>query len=139
MIKNFKSGFTLVELLVVISILAILSVMGIAAYSGVVANSRDSRKKADVDAIANAFEVNYDKANQKYVALAPNHFSNGKIPTPPEGGSYTCVKGPDSSSFSCTSDTADDDEFLVCTTIKDYEGTCTETSSDQCYCRSSVQ
>lgn len=49
-------GFTLVELLVVISIIAILSVIGITVFSGVQKNARDAKRISDIKAIANALE-----------------------------------------------------------------------------------
>lgn len=46
--KLKSQGFTLVELLVVISIIAILSTLGVALYSNVLKNSRDSKRQADL-------------------------------------------------------------------------------------------
>ncbi len=52
-----SKGFTLVELLVVITILGILSVIGIAAYSGVQKNARDAKRKADLNKINTYLEA----------------------------------------------------------------------------------
>lgn len=60
-----KKGFTLVELLVVITILAILMTIGIAVYSGVQKNARDLRRKSDLRSIKIALELFY-QANGKY-------------------------------------------------------------------------
>lgn len=60
-----RSGFTLVELLVVITILAILSVIGITAFSGVQKNARDSRRKGDLRSIKIALEL-YKQTNGRY-------------------------------------------------------------------------
>lgn len=49
-------GFTLVELLVVISIIAILSVIGITIFSSAQKAARDAKRRADLKAIANALE-----------------------------------------------------------------------------------
>ena len=56
--RSESKGFTLIELLVVISIIAILAVVGTIIYSIVQRNSRDARRRMDVDAIAAALEVN---------------------------------------------------------------------------------
>src|SRR3989338_1480589 len=90
--KN-PQGFTLVELLVVISIIAILSVVGVTIYSGVQKNARDARRKADVESISNALEVHYNDtgcgaaAATTYCAVTAANasilFAKGVIPTNP--------------------------------------------------------
>lgn len=77
----FKStkGFTLIELLVVISIIAVLSLIGIALFTGVQPKARNDRRRADLDAIVKALEVN--KAPTGYIALANTQFNTGAIPT----------------------------------------------------------
>lgn len=84
--KKREKAFTLVELLVVISIIAILSVIGLTIYGKVQVKSRDSRRRADINSIAEVMEVNYGKdttAPGTYKALAASMFSSGKIPKDP--------------------------------------------------------
>jgi prepilin-type N-terminal cleavage/methylation domain-containing protein len=50
-------GFSLIELMVVISIIAILSVIGLNGYSSAVRKGRDARRKSDVNAIAQALSL----------------------------------------------------------------------------------
>lgn len=50
-------GFTLIELLVVIAIISILASFAVASYSGAQAKGRDSKRKADLDAIKKALEL----------------------------------------------------------------------------------
>lgn len=77
-------GFTLVELLVVIAILAILATIGITVFGNVQKNARDARRKADIDAIAQAMEVNYGKTTVGYYdALAGTMLSSGSVPLDP--------------------------------------------------------
>ncbi|MCR4305706.1 MAG: type II secretion system GspH family protein, partial [Candidatus Daviesbacteria bacterium] len=85
---NKSKGFTLVELLVVVSIIAVLSVVGITLFSGVQQNARDAKRKADIDAISKALEANYTGGSTTpYPALTDAMFANGKVPTDPRTGS----------------------------------------------------
>jgi prepilin-type N-terminal cleavage/methylation domain-containing protein len=60
-----KSGFTLVELVVVIALLAILSFMAVTYYSGITETARDAKRKADIDALTKTLEIYYS-ANKHY-------------------------------------------------------------------------
>ncbi len=105
-------GFTLVELLVVISIIAILSIIGLPSFSGVTKNARNSQRKVDIDAISKAYEIHYDSING-YMPLQNSWFSSGKIPTPPEGGNYLGLI----TSPSLTG-------YKICTTLEDSSSFC---------------
>lgn len=60
-----KRGFTLVELLIVATIIALLSGIGIASYSSLSKQSRNSRRKADLENIRSALEF-YRSDNSYY-------------------------------------------------------------------------
>src|SRR3990172_9589302 len=55
---NKRRGFTLIELLVVIAIIGILASFAIASFTSAQAKGRDSRRKADLDAVKKALELN---------------------------------------------------------------------------------
>lgn len=86
-----NSGFTLVELLVVVAIIAILSVIGLTIFSGAQANARDARRRADIDAISKALETNKGVATVYYSQLAITQFSGGVIPQDTTDAKY-CIK-----------------------------------------------
>lgn len=130
--KKFLStkGFTLVELLVVITIIAILATIGFTVFSGAGAKARDAKRKTDIDQIAKAYEVNYDPVAATYPILAPGNFTSGAIPTPPttqEGTSYGNLL------------TTASGTYTVCTSLEGTLQSACSATSPTCYCRSAAQ
>ena len=72
-------GFTLVELLVVISIIAILSVIGITVFTGVQKGARNTKRISDMRAIVLALEQYYN-----------NPVNNFQYPNPGGGWRSEC-------------------------------------------------
>lgn len=58
-----KRGFTLMEILVVISLLAILATIVVNSYLSTLKKGRDSRRKQDIEQIARALELYYADNN----------------------------------------------------------------------------
>lgn len=94
----FPSGFTLVELLVVISIIAILAVVAMGVYGGVQGGARDARRKQEISALAKNIESTRNATNGAYTyttALSqkdyPNITASPYLPTDPSNWVY-CVK-----------------------------------------------
>lgn len=69
-----RSGFTIVELLIVIVVIAILAAISIVAYNGVQQRARDSQRVQDMQTITKALELYY--------------IDNGRFPT---GGGSTNI------------------------------------------------
>ncbi|MFZ2836287.1 MAG: prepilin-type N-terminal cleavage/methylation domain-containing protein [Candidatus Saccharimonadales bacterium] len=57
--QQAKSGFTIVELLIVIVVIGILAAITIVAYNGIQQRSRDSKRVSDIAAITKALELYY--------------------------------------------------------------------------------
>ncbi len=90
--KLDQKGFTLVELLVVITILAILATIAFTIFSGTQKSARDARRRADIDAIATAMETHYGQ-NGQYSGLCQitstptydcNQWFTGGLPQDPQ-------------------------------------------------------
>lgn len=70
------SGFTLLELLVVISIIGLLIAMGAASYATAQKKGRDARRKEDIRAIKNAVEQCYSVNNGSYNIYSTGNFTS---------------------------------------------------------------
>lgn len=84
MIK-MRRGFTLVELLVVISIIAILAALATISFTSTQKQTRDTQRKSDLKQYQNALEVYANKNNGLYpmwgneVSAAGVQFCNGSL------------------------------------------------------------
>jgi len=67
--KKKTSGFTIVELLIVIVVIGILAALVITTYNGIQQKARDTERKTDVNAVHGQVEA-YNDQNGKYPTLA---------------------------------------------------------------------
>jgi prepilin-type N-terminal cleavage/methylation domain-containing protein len=88
MIFSVRGGFTLIELMVVMAIISTLSVVGFSVFSNAQKNVRNAERKSEINAIAKTLETKFDPGSKVFYPVTGADFSGGKIPTPPEGGSY---------------------------------------------------
>ena len=121
-----KSGFTLLELVVVIALIAILSVVGISVFVGLQKNARDTKRKADIDAIAKSYEAK-KVTGGAYLALSGQDFSSGSIPKDPSKGDYFNVMADDGSGFK------------TCAALEANPLDSCNTPAQNCFCKSSSQ
>ena len=94
-----KSGFTLVELLIVISIIGILASIGLASFNSSQMKSRDAKRKSDLKQIANALELYY---NDKGQYPAPVGDAGGNLQGCGAGAATACSWGNLTTPFSNT-------------------------------------
>lgn len=73
--RKKKSGFTLIEMLVVVSVIGIMSFVGIVSYSQAIKKSRDGRRKADLKNIQGALEMYYSSCGFIY----PTNLASGIV------------------------------------------------------------
>ena len=96
--KIQKKGFTLLELLVVISIIGILVALGAVAFSTAQKKGRDAKRRGDIKAMQNAFEQYYSINNGSYsttcLTMWTGSQSTGSLPTDPKPTqSYSTTAG----------------------------------------------
>lgn len=124
---NKSKGFTLVELLVVISIIAVLSIIGLTVFTGVQKSARDAKRRADVDAISKAIEIHYSTSTGYPTALDCTWFSSGGCSKDPQTGlDYTI------SPFTTTA-------YTVKAKLEGLSGNCKTTADNDSYCVSQQQ
>ena len=88
-----KKGFTLVELIVVVTIMMVITVIGTVSFSGINKRSRDSRRMSDLEKIAIAMEI-YKQENGTYPTVSSDMPSGlvsdyiDALPTDPKDYAY---------------------------------------------------
>ncbi len=94
---NTSKGFTLIELLVTIAIIAIISVVAVALFGNIQADARDGKRRAELESLANALEVNKSGGGGNYNPIvAATMLGGGTFPgasttaTDPQGYAY-CI------------------------------------------------
>src|SRR3989344_2881534 len=88
--RRLNRGFTLLELLVVISLIGLLVTIGSVSYTSAQKKSRDARRKGDMKAVQNGFEQFY-AGNTRYPKTSGEGGGAmvGGLPTDPKNtGTY---------------------------------------------------
>lgn len=68
-LRRKSSGFTIVELLIVIVVIGILAALVVVTYNGIQQKARDTERKTDINAIHGQTEA-YQAQNGKYPTMA---------------------------------------------------------------------
>jgi prepilin-type N-terminal cleavage/methylation domain-containing protein len=94
-IKQSNSGFTLIELMVVIALIAILALLGVSLYTNIQRSARDAKRQTDIDSIAKSIETSRDVTiNPTQYRYTPTIFSSdypNRLPTDPLGTMNYCI------------------------------------------------
>jgi len=107
--KKAASGFTIVELLIVIVVIGILAALVVTTYNGIQQKARDTERKTDVNALHGQIEA-YQAQNGKYPTLTDMNDAtfrstnlkglDGAALQDPKGTSQTLVASPVADSYS---------------------------------------
>ena len=76
--RQRQTGFTIVELLIVIVVIAILAAISIVAYNGIQQRARDSQRSNDIATIQKALEM-YHVNNGGYPACSVTAYQPGGV------------------------------------------------------------
>lgn len=79
-------GFTIVEIIVVITVIGILATIGIVSYSGMQVRARDTERKADAESMQSALETFYEQNGRypAYIYVGNNDPSNAELAKSPD-------------------------------------------------------
>lgn len=98
-VTNSRRGFTLVELMIVITVIAILATIAIVSFTRVQKQARDTKRKAEMKSLQTALQAYYTEkigypvantptaATTALTSLSPTYISN--LPTAPGGTTGT--------------------------------------------------
>ena len=110
--KSRRAGFSLVELLVVITIIAILSVVAYVALGGQTTKARNSRRMQDVSTIQSALEIYFINHNNTYPStlgdLITDNLMNEIPVDPTTDGDYYYTKAVNSKTYQLASSMEDE-------------------------------
>ena len=103
-LRRSTSGFTIVELLVVIVVIAILVALTLPNLFGLQRRARDDDRKNDLKNVQSALETYYSDS-QAYpatsAALTPDYMD--AVPEDPQGGAYEYTPAPAGCTTACES------------------------------------
>ncbi len=104
-LKSIK-GFTLIEILVVISIIGILIALSIFGLQGTFESARDAKRKSDLKEYQSSLETYASKNNNLFYSSAASIDPSGNSAFCTAMGQTSCPTDPKSGAYSYCTDTA---------------------------------
>ena len=109
-LQRKQSGFTIVELLIVIVVIGILAALVITTFTGIQQKARNTERETDIKAMYSSLEAYYANSNGRYPTLANMNDSTGRAANmkgldqealkDPKGADYTIVSSPAANAYS---------------------------------------
>ncbi|MBU2543013.1 type II secretion system GspH family protein [Patescibacteria group bacterium] len=115
--KKSKLGFSLIELLVVATIMIVIATIGLVSYSQATRNSRNAKRKSDLEAVKQAL-VLYRNDNSQYPS--GTNFTS-MLTTINDYISFNSVSDPKSPTYDYTY-SSDASVFELCATLETKSG-----------------
>lgn len=117
---TIKTGFTLIEILVVLSIIGIISTMGLSSYNKSLVRGRDAKRKADLANIQKALEI-YKQDQSPWTFPANGSWktdlvNGGYLKKTPQDPAVTNYAWPD---YSYTRNVSDNLRFILYACLED--------------------
>lgn len=104
-LRNRSSGFTIIELLIVIVVIAILAGLVLNAFGNIQARARDTERRNDINAIHTQLELFYTDNSAYPDALSELTNLNAEaLVAPNDGEDYTYTPAEDGSSYTLSAD-----------------------------------
>lgn len=82
---SYRSGFTIIELLITMIVITILTTLGVMSVTSLQRDARDRERKEDIASIARGLELRYTRGNPKITSTSP-------APLAPSVGTYPGIR-----------------------------------------------
>lgn len=95
----YRRGFTIIELIIVITVMGILLVLGVVNLNGSQSSARDAERKADIETIAAHLETYYIAGSDTDITVGHYPFASNTAPTGLIGNETTYLRDIDPKSL----------------------------------------